>query len=67
MAGILSFLLYGERQVIYLDSKINNALSWGKMLLRRAVLTIAAVFVYEELQLLVKSARLTFVYVLSLS
>lgn len=66
MAAILSFLLYGEWQVIYLANRINNALSWGKTLLRTAVLIIAAVFLYEELQLLVKSVRLTFVYVLSL-
>lgn len=65
MAAILSFLLYGEWQVIYLVNRINNALSWGKTLLRTAVLIIAAVFLYEELQLLVKSVRLTFVYVLS--
>lgn len=65
MAAILSFLLYGEWQVIYLVNRINNALSWGKTLLRTAVLIIAAVFLYEDLQLLVKSVRLTFVYVLS--
>lgn len=66
MAAISSFLLYGEWLVIYLVNRINNALSWGKTLLRTAVLIIAAVFLYEELQLLVKSVRLTFVYVLSL-